>query len=94
MNVLYTFHISRYFLLARTNQDPKCPTGKAFTGFIVDADTPGIQVGRKVRLSIFNSLNGFDGRSVLSLWLKTFNQSDELMNFKAEGNLKMFPLSQ
>ncbi|KAM4551958.1 medium-chain specific acyl-CoA dehydrogenase, mitochondrial [Odontesthes bonariensis] len=36
-----------YFLLARTNPDPKCPTSKAFTGFIVDADTPGIQVGRK-----------------------------------------------
>lgn len=36
-----------YFLLARTNPDPKCSTGKAFTGFIVEADTPGIQVGRK-----------------------------------------------
>ncbi|KAE8290711.1 Medium-chain specific acyl-CoA dehydrogenase, mitochondrial [Larimichthys crocea] len=36
-----------YFLLARTNSDPKCPASKAFTGFIVDADTPGIQVGRK-----------------------------------------------
>ncbi|KAM9844331.1 medium-chain specific acyl-CoA dehydrogenase, mitochondrial [Aulostomus maculatus] len=36
-----------YFLLARTNLDPNCPAGKAFTGFIVDADTPGIQVGRK-----------------------------------------------
>ncbi|XP_038147850.1 medium-chain specific acyl-CoA dehydrogenase, mitochondrial-like isoform X2 [Cyprinodon tularosa] len=36
-----------YFLLARTNTDPKCPTSKAFTGFIVDADTPGIQIGRK-----------------------------------------------
>ncbi|KAJ0012062.1 hypothetical protein NQD34_013037 [Periophthalmus magnuspinnatus] len=36
-----------YFLLARTNPDPKCPASKAFTGFIVDADTPGIQVGRK-----------------------------------------------
>ncbi|KAM7400215.1 hypothetical protein PAMA_004760 [Pampus argenteus] len=36
-----------YFLLARTNTDPKCPASKAFTGFIVDADTPGIQVGRK-----------------------------------------------
>ncbi|XP_077370763.1 medium-chain specific acyl-CoA dehydrogenase, mitochondrial [Festucalex cinctus] len=36
-----------YFLLARTNLDPKCPTNKAFTGFIVDADTPGIQIGRK-----------------------------------------------
>jgi len=36
-----------YFLLARTNPDPKCPTSKAFTGFVVDADTPGILVGRK-----------------------------------------------
>ncbi|MEQ2291898.1 hypothetical protein AMECASPLE_017544 [Ameca splendens] len=36
-----------YFLLARTNPDPKCPASKAFTGFIVDADTPGIQLGRK-----------------------------------------------
>ncbi|XP_028328430.1 medium-chain specific acyl-CoA dehydrogenase, mitochondrial isoform X2 [Gouania willdenowi] len=36
-----------YFLLARTNPDPKGSAGKAFTGFIVDADTPGIQVGRK-----------------------------------------------
>ncbi|KAM6919737.1 medium-chain specific acyl-CoA dehydrogenase, mitochondrial [Lycodopsis pacificus] len=36
-----------YFLLARTNADPKCSTGKAFTGFIVDADTPGILIGRK-----------------------------------------------
>uniref|UniRef100_A0AAX7V1I8 Medium-chain specific acyl-CoA dehydrogenase, mitochondrial n=1 Tax=Astatotilapia calliptera TaxID=8154 RepID=A0AAX7V1I8_ASTCA len=37
-----------YFLLARTNSDPKCSASKAFTGFIVDADTPGIQIGRKV----------------------------------------------
>uniref|UniRef100_A0A669CDB1 Acyl-CoA dehydrogenase medium chain n=1 Tax=Oreochromis niloticus TaxID=8128 RepID=A0A669CDB1_ORENI len=36
-----------YFLLARTNSDPKCPASKAFTGFIVDADTPGVQIGRK-----------------------------------------------
>lgn len=36
-----------YFLLTRTNPDPKCPASKAFTGFIVDADTPGIQTGRK-----------------------------------------------
>ncbi|XP_066534021.1 medium-chain specific acyl-CoA dehydrogenase, mitochondrial [Hoplias malabaricus] len=36
-----------YFLLARTNPDPKCPASKAFTGFIVDADTPGLQPGRK-----------------------------------------------
>ncbi|XP_017266291.1 medium-chain specific acyl-CoA dehydrogenase, mitochondrial isoform X2 [Kryptolebias marmoratus] len=36
-----------YFLLARTDSDPKCPASRAFTGFIVDADTPGIQIGRK-----------------------------------------------
>jgi len=36
-----------YFVLARTDPDPKTSTGKAFTGFIVDADTPGITRGRK-----------------------------------------------
>uniref|UniRef100_A0A8C1Z1V6 Medium-chain specific acyl-CoA dehydrogenase, mitochondrial n=1 Tax=Cyprinus carpio TaxID=7962 RepID=A0A8C1Z1V6_CYPCA len=36
-----------YFLLARTDPDPKCPASKAFTGFIVEADTPGVQPGRK-----------------------------------------------
>ncbi|GAB1288255.1 Medium-chain specific acyl-CoA dehydrogenase, mitochondrial [Apodemus speciosus] len=36
-----------YFLLARSNPDPKAPAGKAFTGFIVDADTPGIHIGKK-----------------------------------------------
>lgn len=36
-----------YFLLARTDPDPKCPASKAFTGFIVDRDTPGITPGRK-----------------------------------------------
>jgi len=36
-----------YFVLARTNPDPKCPASKAFTGFIVDADTPGVTIGRK-----------------------------------------------
>ncbi|XP_052090961.1 medium-chain specific acyl-CoA dehydrogenase, mitochondrial-like isoform X1 [Mytilus californianus] len=36
-----------YFVLARTNPDPKCPAGKAFTGFIVDRDSPGVTVGRK-----------------------------------------------
>lgn len=45
---LIHFPVCRYFLLARTNPDPKCSAGKAFTGFIVDADTPGIQIGRKV----------------------------------------------
>ena len=31
----------------RTNPDPKCSAGKAFTGFIVDRDTPGVSPGRK-----------------------------------------------
>lgn len=39
-------NLSRYFLLART--DPDAPAGKGFTGFVVDADTPGITLGRKV----------------------------------------------
>lgn len=34
-----------YFVLAKT--DPNASAGKAFTGFIVDANTPGITVGRK-----------------------------------------------
>ncbi|KAG2177011.1 hypothetical protein INT43_007665 [Umbelopsis isabellina] len=38
-------HANWFFVLART--DATASTGKAFTGFIVDADTPGIQVGRK-----------------------------------------------
>lgn len=37
-----------YFVLARTDPDPKASAGRAFTGFIVDANTPGITVGRKV----------------------------------------------
>lgn len=37
-----------YFVLARTDLDPKTPASKAFTGFIVDADTPGLTPGRKV----------------------------------------------
>ena len=36
-----------YFVLARTDPDPKCSASKAFTGFIVDADTPGVVKGRK-----------------------------------------------
>merc|ERR1711981_522166 len=36
-----------YFVLARTNPDPKCPASKAFTGFIADRDTPGVTPGRK-----------------------------------------------
>jgi hypothetical protein len=34
--------------LARTNPDPKCPASKAFSGFIVERDTPGVTPGRKV----------------------------------------------
>ncbi|XP_044751192.1 probable medium-chain specific acyl-CoA dehydrogenase, mitochondrial [Coccinella septempunctata] len=36
-----------YFVLARTNTDPKAPVSKAFTGFIVDRSTPGVSVGKK-----------------------------------------------
>lgn len=36
-----------YFILARTNPDPKCPTSKAFSGFIVEGDSPGFTRGRK-----------------------------------------------
>merc|ERR1712142_850871 len=39
--------IEEPLMLARTNPDPKCPSSKAFTGFIVDADTPGVTPGRK-----------------------------------------------
>ena len=37
-----------YFVLARTDPDPKAPASKAFTGFIVERDTPGLTPGRKV----------------------------------------------
>ncbi|XP_039763248.1 probable medium-chain specific acyl-CoA dehydrogenase, mitochondrial isoform X3 [Pararge aegeria] len=36
-----------YFVLARTNPDPKCPASKAFTGFIVEREWPGVIPGRK-----------------------------------------------
>ncbi|XP_002735282.1 medium-chain specific acyl-CoA dehydrogenase, mitochondrial-like [Saccoglossus kowalevskii] len=36
-----------YFVLARTSTDPKQPASGAFTGFIVDRDTPGLTPGRK-----------------------------------------------
>jgi len=36
-----------YFVLARTNPDPKCPASKAFTGFIVEREWEGVQPGRK-----------------------------------------------
>jgi len=37
-----------YFVLARTAEDPKAPQTKALSGFIVDADSPGVTKGRKV----------------------------------------------
>ncbi|XP_059475207.1 medium-chain specific acyl-CoA dehydrogenase, mitochondrial isoform X2 [Neocloeon triangulifer] len=36
-----------YFVLARTNPDPKASASKAFTGFIVERETPGVTPGRK-----------------------------------------------
>ena len=49
---IYTLYmLFRYFVLARTDPDPKAPAGKAFTGFIVDADAPGVTKGRKVFFS-------------------------------------------
>lgn len=47
----------RYFLLARSDPDPKAPASKAFTGFIVEADSPGVQIGKKVKC-VFNSDQG------------------------------------
>lgn len=36
-----------FFVLARTATDPKEGAGSAFTAFVVDANTPGITVGKK-----------------------------------------------
>ncbi|XP_073976086.1 medium-chain specific acyl-CoA dehydrogenase, mitochondrial-like [Rhodnius prolixus] len=36
-----------YFVLARTHPDPKARATTAFTGFVVDKDTPGITPGKK-----------------------------------------------
>lgn len=36
-----------YFVLARTNPDPKCSASKAFTGFIVEREWEGVTPGRK-----------------------------------------------
>lgn len=36
-----------YFVLARTSDDPKAPASKAFTGFIVEREWPGVTPGRK-----------------------------------------------
>ncbi|NXS66949.1 ACADM protein, partial [Pandion haliaetus] len=39
-----------YFLLACTDPDPDVRASKAFTGFIVEANSPGIQIGGKLHL--------------------------------------------
>ncbi|XP_014672350.1 PREDICTED: medium-chain specific acyl-CoA dehydrogenase, mitochondrial-like [Priapulus caudatus] len=40
-------HANWYFVLARTSSDPKASAGKAFTGFIVERETPGVILGKK-----------------------------------------------
>ncbi|VDM59813.1 unnamed protein product [Angiostrongylus costaricensis] len=40
-------HANWFFVLARSDQDPKAPAGKAFTAFAVEGDTPGIIRGKK-----------------------------------------------
>ncbi|VDP08197.1 unnamed protein product [Heligmosomoides polygyrus] len=40
-------HAKWFFVLARSDPDPKMSAGKAFTAFIVDGDTPGIVRGKK-----------------------------------------------
>ena len=37
-----------YFVLTRSDPDPKCPASKAFTAFVIDRDAPGVSVGKKV----------------------------------------------
>lgn len=39
---------SWFFVLCRSDPDPKAPISKAFTAFVVDGDTPGITRGKKV----------------------------------------------
>lgn len=43
-------HANWYFVLARTNLDPKAPASSAFTGFIVERDSPGLTPGKKVSI--------------------------------------------
>ncbi|CAD5230261.1 unnamed protein product [Bursaphelenchus okinawaensis] len=40
-------YASWYFVLARTDPDPKTPASKAFTAFVVEGDTPGLTRGKK-----------------------------------------------
>lgn len=40
-------HANWYFVLARTDPDPKTPAGRAFTGFVVEREWQGVVPGRK-----------------------------------------------
>jgi acyl-CoA dehydrogenase len=40
-------NINWYFVLAKTEVEPGAKAGDAFTGFIVDANSPGITRGKK-----------------------------------------------
>ncbi|PAV73487.1 hypothetical protein WR25_26653 [Diploscapter pachys] len=40
-------HANWFFVLARSDPDPKAPAGKAFTAFAVEGDSPGLTRGRK-----------------------------------------------
>ena len=46
-----------YFVLARTADDANTPPHKALSGFIVDADSPGVVKGKKVSSSVIYSSN-------------------------------------
>lgn len=37
-----------FFVLTRSDPDPATPASKAFTAFVVDADAPGLSLGKKV----------------------------------------------
>ncbi|KHN70958.1 putative medium-chain specific acyl-CoA dehydrogenase 10, mitochondrial [Toxocara canis] len=40
-------HANWFFVLTRSDPDPKTPPGKAFTAFVVDGDSPGLTRGKK-----------------------------------------------
>jgi len=44
-----------YFVLARTADDASAPPHQALSGFIVDADSPGVVKGKKVTAQLFIS---------------------------------------
>uniref|UniRef100_A0A914XFI7 Uncharacterized protein n=1 Tax=Plectus sambesii TaxID=2011161 RepID=A0A914XFI7_9BILA len=45
--VLKGGHAKWFFVLARTDPDPKAGAGKAYTAFVVDGDSPGLIRGKK-----------------------------------------------